>query len=81
MPDGQTLEIRGLSRHEAITIGNMSEELIEIEVHCLSYGTNTPLDEARKWYESAPVSAVQPILKAISRLSGLDDLGKEQSGD
>jgi hypothetical protein len=78
LSDGQTLEVRGLTRGEALSMQGLAEDVLEVEVHLLAYGTDTPLDEARAWHKDAPASAVEPITSAVARLSGLleDEAGR-----
>lgn len=84
LPDGQTLELRGLSRAEVLRLGVLDDQ-VEGEASALAWATDTPLEEARAWHAKAPFKTVQFILEELGRLSGTADtegnggLGKESN--
>lgn len=71
---GAAVEIRGLTRGEVMRMQGLGEKT---EVHVLALGTDTPLEEARAWYETAPSRDVETIAHAIMRLSGM---GRDGAG-
>lgn len=71
---GQEVEIRGLTRGEVMRMQGLGEK---VEVHLLALGTDTPLEDARAWYEQAPSRDVETIAHAVMRLSGM---GKDGGG-
>ena len=82
LPDGQTIEIRALSRAEVFRLGEHADDPVEGEIVALAHATDTPVEEVRSWYEGAPYPIVQALATAIRRLSGTDeDAGKESSED
>lgn len=73
LSDGVTVEVRGLTRGEAYELRALEDDEREFEVRLIAYGTDTPIDDARKWHASAPTGAVDPIVLAVSRLSGFTE--------
>lgn len=65
---GQVVEIRGLTRGEVMKMQGLGEKT---EVHVLALGTDTPLEDARTWWETAPSRDVETIAHAVMRLSGM----------
>lgn len=66
------VEVRGLTRGEVAKIQQFTSDLNEMEIHILSFGTDTPLDEARVWHPNASAGDVERIISTIQRLSGLN---------
>ena len=89
LPNGQEVEVRGLTRREVLGAEDLDErrELEGLgraeryEVYVMACGTDSPLDAARTWYEAAPSAYVDPIVSRISHLSGLGDTGKASGED
>lgn len=84
LPDGTTVEVRGMRQRDVLAINDLPEgpgRTSEVEIHTLACGTDTPPDEARAWYESVPSTFVAPLVKAIADLSGLGDAGKGSGED
>lgn len=74
--------VRGLSRGEVMELRGMAEDgnIQEFEIHLLSKGTGTDIEDARNWYDKAPSMTAQDILTKIVELSGLEeDAGKGSS--
>jgi hypothetical protein len=86
---GHSVSVRGLSRGEALemaAVGNAladggTDGLAEGEIQLLAYGTDTPLDEVRQWYATAPSVAVKPILDKILEISGLGENGARPTSE
>jgi hypothetical protein len=80
--DGQTFDIRALTRGEAARFQKMVADgvsLADLEIAVLAAGTDTPKDEAQAWYEATPAHAVEVVITAIKDLSRLDE-GAQKSG-
>lgn len=74
--DGAEVDIRALSRAEAARFHKMvadGKTMADLEIAVLAAGTDTPIDEAKSWYENTPSSAVDQVLTAIKNLSRLDE--------
>lgn len=78
---GHAVTVRGLSRGESLQISRLSteEDVLEMEVAIIAFGTDTPIEDARAWHRSVPFQAVQPVIDRIVELSGLNGLGKVSS--
>lgn len=91
LPNGQEVEVRGLTRREVLATAEDGlagrpelaglERAAAYEVYVLACGTDTPIEAARAWYEAAPSAYVDPVVTAITNLSGLGDVGKASGGD
>jgi hypothetical protein len=58
-----------------------TDDVADMEIHLLTYGTDTPLPVVREWYADAPSSVVADMVAKIVSLSGLEeDAGKGSSG-
>jgi hypothetical protein len=86
--DGQTVEIRGLSRAEAIqtrTLGknpDVEAGATAVEVFIIQHAIGVSEAEAKAWHGATPSGDVEKLVDAIARLSGLDpDEGKADAGD
>lgn len=90
--DGQTVEIRGLSRAEAIQtrclkLPDGSEPDVEqrgilVEVFIIEHSIGVTAAEAQAWHNTSPSGDVERLVDAVARLSGLDpDQGKAAAGD
>lgn len=86
--DGQTVEIRGLSRAEAFqtrALGKNSDieaGATAVEVFIIQHSIGVPEAEARAWHGATPSKDVERLVNAIARLSGLDpDEGKADAED
>lgn len=73
LSDGSAVEVRGLTRGEAYDMRDHAEDPRELEIRMLAYGTDVGLDEARAWHNTAPTAVIDPLVTAISRLSGLTE--------
>ena len=74
--DGEEIKIRSLSRGETAQLQNMVKkgaDLADLEVFLIPAATDTPKDEAKSWYETAPNGVVPPLIEAIRVLSRLDE--------
>jgi hypothetical protein len=72
--DGIT--VRGLTRGEALNAYQAAEggeNVREFEIALIAGGTDTPVDEVREWYDSAPMDSAGRILDAVRALTGLSE--------
>ena len=75
--DGNVIPIRGLSRTEYLTVGQMGREnVVEAEAVILSAGTGVTIEEARAWLAATESAPAQVVLDAITDLSGKERDGK-----
>lgn len=82
LSDGSKVELRGLSRGEAVRMSKHRQDIAALELALITASTGEPEDEVRSWYDAAPSGDVQVIVEAVMRLSGMDaDAGKASSGD
>ncbi len=82
--DGQTVEIRGLSRAEAIQVRAMvrDEKYAEAEAFVIEKAVGIPADVAANWHSISPSEDVEGLVDAVSALSGLrEEEGKADAGD
>lgn len=80
--DGTFIEIRSLTRAEAMRFAQMTEDGArgpDLEVAVLAAATDTDPDDTRSWYDNTPTNVVDVVLDAIKRLSKLDE-GAQKSG-
>lgn len=72
LSDGSTVEVRGLTRAEAIAIGDVAESgAAAIEAWLVAYGTNTPHADAEAWYDTTPSGDVGLVVDKVQELSKL----------
>lgn len=71
---GTDIPIRALTRSEHMHVGKLINEnkISDGEIYCLSKGTDTPLAEAKEWYENTDSDEVKKVLDAIGVLTGVD---------
>lgn len=65
------INIRALTRTEAMAIRALGDDLAAIERLMISHGTDRPLEEVEAWYAASSSGLVDPLVDAIARLSGL----------
>lgn len=68
---GETVEIRSLSRADALKLQNLRGREDEAEVIILMAGTGCTEAEAQAWRESTTTDDATPLIDGILRLSGL----------
>jgi hypothetical protein len=68
---GQTIPIRSLSRKEAFHIKEIQDDLDECETWILICGTDSTREEVDAFRSTHPADGVDPLVLAISRLSGI----------
>lgn len=78
--NGAKVEVRALTRAEAVSIQALGKDVAKIECAVIAYATDTPLAEVESWYLTVPSDVVDPIVATVSRLSGLTE-GASKSGD
>jgi hypothetical protein len=71
--NGEETTIRSLSRAEAIQVRLVIPDVERLEVLAISFATGTPQDEVEAWIKATPSPEVDKLVKAITRLSGLDE--------
>jgi hypothetical protein len=82
LSDGSTVEFRALLRREVLDLADAAKDgARELEPAMIAVATDTPLEDARAWWEAAPSDAVDALVEAIASLSGMDGkLGKGSDG-
>lgn len=68
---GELLEVRGLSRSEAISVGEMANKPNEAEIWVVAKGCDVDISEAREWREVMPSAVIDQVVNKILELSGL----------
>jgi hypothetical protein len=79
---GERFELRVVTRAEAARFQKMIEAGApgdQLEIAVIAAATDTPDEEVREWYDSAPSWAVEELLAHIKRTSRLDE-GAQKSG-
>ena len=75
------VEVRGLSRSEAVQLQGFGGDLDAMETYILSRGAGVSEAEAKEWRDSSRPDAVGVVVDRIIELSALDgDQGKASSG-
>ena len=77
--DGNKVEVRGLSRAEAMKLPTFAGDMDEAEAYILSVGAGVSIEDAKAWREDSPADAVGIVVDRIVELSGLDE-GAQKSG-
>lgn len=76
VPGVGTVRVRALTRAEALKIANQNMPVDQIERYLLACALVEPKlteNEVRQWQDVAPAGEIEPICKAIQRLSGLEE--------
>lgn len=82
LPGGGELEIRGLSRGEAIQMRGLMANPQAVEIASIRYATGETEAAVTAWCQEARNDDVEFLVDAIARLSGLSaDVGKDDAGD
>lgn len=78
MVEGTPVEVRGLSRTEALKLSTQftAATADEAEVFVVQHGTGVTEDEAREWLGSTDVDTAGLIIDKIVELSGITTAGK-----
>ena len=77
LPTGEFVEVRGLSRAEALQVRAVSPDVEAVEKLCLGFALDVSPEDVDEWYATAPSSVVEDLVNVVARLSGLDgDAGK-----
>ncbi|GAA2543663.1 hypothetical protein [Pseudonocardia hydrocarbonoxydans] len=82
IPDLGTVRIRSLSRAEVLAIRGKSLPVDEMERRLLSSALVSPrLTEAEvgQWQEASAAGELEPVTKAIMRLSGLEEASAKEA--
>jgi hypothetical protein len=76
--DGQTIDIRGLSRAEALALKkddptgeSEAQKVTRIEVYVIACAVGVSEAEAWAWHTASPSGDVERLVDAIGRLSGM----------
>jgi hypothetical protein len=79
--EGQTLQVRGLTRGENAYISTLidAQRIEDAEVYILSKGTDTELGECEEWYANTSNRVVEAVLNEIGALTRLSE-GATKSG-
>lgn len=76
IPGVGTVQVRPLSRSEALQVQGVEMPLLEMERRLLALALVEPkLTEAeiKQWQENSPAGELQPVVEAIIRVSGLEE--------
>lgn len=76
---GVDVPVRGLSRAEVAHLNTFDGDLDLAETYILARGADIDEGEAKEWRASTPAAVAGTVIDRIVELSGLGDLGKEQS--
>lgn len=78
----EKVEIHAVSSAQSYDIKRLldAEDLAEATVLTIAYGTDTPVDEVRKWCTTTPPGIVEPLASRIGELSALDGSELSKSG-
>lgn len=82
LPGVGDVRVRGLSRSEALSLAKAKDDPQALEMLIVRLGLVEPAlseEECKAWFASAPAGLVDPIVKAVERLSGLGE-GAPKSG-
>lgn len=72
LPGLGDVEIRALSRAEALALNSSGElDVAEAEARIIAAATDTPYDDVVAWLCKVPAGSVQPLMNAITELSGM----------
>lgn len=80
---GERFELRVVTRAEQARFQRMIAADVapaELEIAVIAAAADTPVDEVRDWYETAPAWAVQELVEHIQRVSRLDEGAQKSSG-
>lgn len=75
VPDVGTVQVRALSRAEAHGLRDQEMTEQEMEVRLLSLALVEPKlseDDVKAWQEAAPAGELEPVVRAVLRLSGME---------
>ncbi|MEU7817060.1 hypothetical protein [Pseudonocardia sp. NPDC049154] len=83
IPGVGTVRIRALSRAEVLAFRSRKvEDVADMERALLSKGLVEPAlteDEVRQWQEASAAGELEPVTRAISRLSGMDETAAKEA--
>lgn len=75
VPGVGTVEIRPLSRSEALALYGKEMDVAEMERQLISKAMTNPSlteDEVKEWQDVAPAGQIQPVIEAIVTASGME---------
>lgn len=79
---GGEVEIRSMSRAEAVKARLMMPDVEAAEVYSIECATSVSHDEAARWYRDASNDDATKLVDAIYELSGLaEETGKDDAGN
>lgn len=70
---GQSVEVRGLSRSEAMSLAKFKDDPDAAEDFILSCATGETLADIASWRAATPADAVGELIDAVLTLSGLTE--------
>lgn len=73
LPGGGVVEIRGLSRAEAIQVRLLIKDPVALEITTISASTGEPMEAVTAWHATARNDDVEYLVDSIARLSGLSE--------
>lgn len=74
------VEVRGLTRAEAATVQALKDDTDAMEIRVLALGTGVDEAEVRIWRDATPAGAVEAVVNAIVRLSGIGPEASKSNG-
>lgn len=82
VPGVGTIRIRALTRTEALEIRGVDLPVAELERKLLAWALVEPRlteDEARQWQDASAAGELEPVTKAIARLSGMEQSAPKEA--
>lgn len=82
LPSGESVEVRGLSRAEALQVQQASPDVRKVEILVIMAGCDVDEPSATSYWTATRQDDVEELVNAISKLSGLsEDEGKAAAVD
>lgn len=75
VPGVGSIQVRPLSRAEALELRGKEMTEADMEVRLLSVAVVAPKlteDDVREWQKAAPAGELEPVVRAIVRISGME---------
>jgi hypothetical protein len=76
--EGTKVEVRGLSRSEAVDLQKFVPDVDKIDTWVLACGTGVSVEEADEWRKQTPSDTVSLLVDRIGELSGFGDDEKKE---
>jgi hypothetical protein len=82
IPGVGTVRVRALTRSEAMKIRGREMAVDAMERYLLAAAMVQPRlteEEVRRWQDAAPAGQLEPVCRAVQRLSGLEEAAARQA--